>query len=341
MTAAPQANPRFSAASVGVIAGLAATLVNASTGPVIKPLLEGGWSLGAALLLRMVGAALVLSPWLVCAMVRNPRFLRRHWLLITGFGLTGVAGAQLAYFSALERMPVGVALLIMNLAPVLLVGWVWIWTRRSPSRVVLTGTVAAVTGLVLAVDITGAEFDLLGILFALCAAGCLAAYFVVAERTGDSLPPLALAAGGFITGGILTGALCVAGMLPFVAPLVTVHYGNYAVPWFAGIAWVSLVTTAAGYGLSVISASLIGARLASFIGLAEVLFAVALAWMLLSEVPTVIQAVGGALILAGVILVRADPSMPGVTGGISVPLDDTEQQTGNPELIHRKPGQIK
>lgn len=94
-------------------------------------------SLGAALLLRMFGAAIVLSPWLIHAILRTPRFLKQHWILIAGFGLTGVAGAQLAYFSALERVPVGVALLIANLAPVLLVGWAWLRMGRGPSRVVL------------------------------------------------------------------------------------------------------------------------------------------------------------------------------------------------------------
>lgn len=75
--------------------------------------------------------------------------------------------------------------------------------------------------------------------------------------------------------------------------------------------WVALITTAGGYGWSVISVPMLGFRLASFINLVEVLIAVAFAWILLSEVHTVIQAAGGALILAGVILVRADSLFPG------------------------------
>jgi drug/metabolite transporter (DMT)-like permease len=50
----------------------------------------------------------------------------------------------------------------------------------------------------------------------------------------------------------------------------------------------------------------IGSRVASFVGLSEVLFALGFAWVFLAEVPKPVQFVGGALILAGVVLVRLD-----------------------------------
>jgi drug/metabolite transporter (DMT)-like permease len=308
--------------TVGMLVGFASALAFASSGAVMKPLLEEGWSIGAALLLRMGGAALVLSPWLIRAIVREPAFLRRHWMLILGFGLTGVAGCQLFYFSAMQRMPVAVALLIQYLAPVLLVAWAWARTRRRPAPAVLAGTVVAVAGLVLVIDITGARFDLLGTVFALGAALCLAGYFVIAERTGDRVPPLALAGGGLVTGTALIAVLCLVGVLPFVAPAVSVSYAGVSVPWFVAVAWVILVATALGYALGVLAVPRIGARLASFVGLSEVLFAMMFAWLLLGETPTVVQAIGGALILAGVVLVRADASGAGQPKGqaASVPV---------------------
>jgi drug/metabolite transporter (DMT)-like permease len=51
---------------------------------------------------------------------------------------------------------------------------------------------------------------------------------------------------------------------------------------------------------------LLGPRLASFTGLTEVLFAVLVAWLLLGELPTLMQLGGGALIIAGIAAVRAD-----------------------------------
>ena len=82
----------------------------------------------------------------------------------------------------MQRMPVAVALLIQYLAPVLLVGFVWLRTRRAPSRLVLIGSVVAVVGLVLVVDVSGARFDLLGTLLALGAAVTVCVYFTMSER---------------------------------------------------------------------------------------------------------------------------------------------------------------
>ena len=114
-----------------------------SSGPFIKPLLEAGWSLGAALLVRMGVAGLILSPAVFRAIRRQPGFLRRHWKLIAGFGLMPVLGCQLFFFSAMQRMPVAVALLIQYLAPIMLVAFVWLRTRKAPSSLVLWGSAVA------------------------------------------------------------------------------------------------------------------------------------------------------------------------------------------------------
>ena len=306
----PRPTHRGSTAVTGLAIAVASALAFSSSGPFVKPLLDGGWSLGAVLLVRMGLAALLLSPALVRAVLRQRGFLRRHGLLIVSFGLTAVAGCQLFYFAAMQRMPVAVALLIQYIAPVLIVIAVWVRTRRSPSRAVLIGSVVAMAGLVLVVDISGARFDLLGTLFALCAAVCAAAYFVIAGRAGDDLPPLALAAGGLLTGALLMGVLVLTGVLPFAAPSITVSLAGLELPGILPLLWVGGVATTVGYALGVIAVPLIGARLASFVGLSEVLFALGFAWLLLGETPAPVQFAGGALILVGVVLVRMDAGSP-------------------------------
>ena len=292
--------------TTGLIMGVASALAFSSSGPFVKPLLEAGWSLGAALLVRMGVAGLILSPALFRAMRRQRGFLRRHYKLIIGFGLMPVLGCQLFFFSAMQRMPVAVALLIQYLAPVMLVAFVWIRTRKAPSALVLWGSAVAMVGLVLVVDISGASFDLLGTLLALAAAVCVCAYFVISERAGDDLPPLALAASGLLTGASAMGVLCLTGILPFQAPAVTVVLAGTEVPWWMPLLWVAAIATTLGYALGVMAVPRIGSRVASFVGLSEVLFALMFAWIFLAEVPAPIQFAGGALILGGVVLVRAD-----------------------------------
>ncbi len=295
----------------GLLLGLTSALAFSSSGPFVKPLLEAGWSLGAALLVRMGVAGLILSPALFVAMRRQRSFLRRHWRVLLAFGIMPVLGCQLLFFSAMQRMPVAVALLIQYLAPVMLVAFVWFRTRKAPSALVLWGSGIAIAGLILVVNISGASFDLLGTVFALGAALCVCAYFVISERAGDDLPPLALAAGGLLVGGGIMAVLCATGIMPFQAPNVTVILAGAEVPWFIPLIWVAAVATTLGYAFGVMAVPRVGSRVASFVGLSEVLFALGFAWLFLSEVPAPIQFVGGALILIGVVLVRLDATPTG------------------------------
>ena len=56
--------------------------------------------------------------------------------------------------------------------------------------------------------------------------------------------------------------------------------------------------------MGIAGARRLGSTLASFVGLTEVLFAVLIAWVLLGETPGLIRAIGGLLILGGVVAVR-------------------------------------
>ncbi|MFT4214209.1 MAG: DMT family transporter [Microbacterium sp.] len=298
--------------TVGIVLAVISAFAFASSGPLVKPLLEHGWSLSAVLIARMGLAALVLSPALLGAMRREGGFLRRHVRALLAFGLVPVLGCQVLFFSAMQRMPVAVALLIQYLAPVLLVGFVWLRTRRAPARIVMIGSVAAIAGLVLVVDVSGARFDLVGTLLALGAAVCVCVYFAMSERAGDDLPPLALASGGLIVGTLAMGLLAVVGIMPFAAPAVTVTFAGVEVPGILPLLWVGAVGTSLGYGLGVVAVPRVGARLASFLGLSEVLFALGFAWLLLGEAPSPIQLAGGALLLTGVVLVKMDAAGPAV-----------------------------
>jgi drug/metabolite transporter (DMT)-like permease len=67
-----------------------------------------------------------------------------------------------------------------------------------------------------------------------------------------------------------------------------------------------LVSTAIPYVTGIDAARRLGPKLASFISLTEVIFAVMWAWLLLAELPTAWQILGGGIIVAGVALVRLD-----------------------------------
>ena len=88
---------------------------------------------GRRRLVRILVAAAVLIPWRVVQ-------LRGRWSPAApqppAHGrlrpAVAVAGCQLAYFNAVEHVPVGVALLIEYTAPVAVVGWLWLRRGNGP-----------------------------------------------------------------------------------------------------------------------------------------------------------------------------------------------------------------
>jgi drug/metabolite transporter (DMT)-like permease len=183
----------------------------------------------------------------------------------------------------------------------------WAVHGQRPRRLTVAGAAAAVVGLVLVLNLAGgAHLHPIGILWGMVAAVGLAAYIVLSARIDPELPATALAAGGMGFGTIVLVASGFVGVLPMHATFGDVSFAGYRTSWLVPVVGLSLVAAVFSYVAGIGAARRLGASLSSFVGLTEVLFAVLIAWVALGELPTVIQAVGGALIVAGIALVRLD-----------------------------------
>ncbi len=293
----------------GLAIAVLGSLAFGTSGALIKPLLEAGWSPAAAVTARALTAAVVLAPVAIIALRGRWAALWRGRWRVLGMGLVGVSATQLAYFAALQTVPVSTALLIEFLAPLLLVGFAWARTRRMPHPVVLVGSLLAVAGLVLVIG-PGAlrAVDPVGLAFAFTAAIGCAVYFVIAARPSDDLPPVALSAAGLLVGGLALAAIGGTGLLPMSASFGALPLFGGTAPWWVPLLLVAVVSTAFAYAAGITAAGRLGSRLASFVGLLEVVFASLFAWLLLGEQLTPVQLLGGALILGGIAAVRADRS---------------------------------
>lgn len=293
--------------TVGLVFGLLAALAFGMSGAFIKPLLEAGWSPAAAVTVRALLGGLVLLPVaLVALRGRWDAVWRGRWR-IAAMGFIGVAGTQLVYFASLQRIPVSTAILVEYMAPILLVAFVWATSRRVPKVVVLIGSVVSIAGLVLVVS-PGAEgaLDVLGLIFAaLAAIGC-AIYYVVAARPSDGLPPVALAGLGLLLGGVSLGLVGVTGLVPFTFSSADVTMAGAQVPFWIPLLLVAVIATGFSYAASITAAEKLGSRLASFVGLIEVVAAAVYSWLLLGEALTIVQILGGVLILVGIGFVRSE-----------------------------------
>jgi len=270
-------------------------------------LLTAGWTAGAAVTVRIVIAALALTLPALLALRGRADQLRRGKGTLAVYGIVAVAGAQLCYFNAVEHLPVAIALLLEYSGVLLVVGWMWARHGHRPGRLTSLGGLAAVVGLALVLDLLGSRgVDPVGVLWGLGAAVGLATYFVVSSGTDDALPPLVVAWGGLAVGAVALGLAGAAGALPLAAPRTDVTLASSQVSWLVPVLGMSLVAAAVAYLAGILGARLLGARVASFVGLTEVLFAVLFAWLLLAQAPRPVQLAGGALVVAGIVLVRLD-----------------------------------
>lgn len=293
----------LSAAAFGMSGSLATSLLNA------------GWTPGAAVLVRIGIAGLVLAVPAAFQLRRAGRLTSRDSVRLALFGVFAVAAAQLCYFNAVQHLSVGVALMTEYSGTLLVVGWQWLTTRQRPRALTGVGAALAIAGLVLALGVLhDSHVSGIGVLWALGAAVGLAAYFVMSAQVEASLPPLVTAAGGLLVGAIGLAVAAAVGVLPFRASRSEVVLAHAHVSWLVPALGLSLIAAALAYVTGIIAAQRLGATVASFVGLCEVLAAIGFAWLLLGQRLGWSQLAGGALVLAGIALVRLDSLRDAVTG---------------------------
>jgi drug/metabolite transporter (DMT)-like permease len=291
--------------------GLTFALLSAATfatsGPLASALIDAGWTPSAAVAARIAVAALVLTvPALV--QLRGARgALRRGAGPVVAYGVVAVAGCQLAFFNAVQHLSVGVALLLEYLGSILVVGWLWARHGQRPRRLTVIGAGSAVVGLLLVLDLTGStRIDLVGVVWGLVAAFGLATHYLISASTDNSLPALPMAWASMVIGAGLLIGLGATGLLPMHAETADVHLLDRSTSWLVPVLGLALVSAAFAYIAGIEAARRLGAKVASFVGLTEVLFAVLFAWLMLGQLPGPVQLAGGVFIVAGVAMVRVD-----------------------------------
>lgn len=301
----------------GLLFAIGSAFAFGSSGPFAKSLMEAGWSPTSAVTARLAGGAIAMA---IFATVVRPGWLRearQHAQTVVLYGLVPIAGAQLFYYNAVSHLSVAVALLLEYTAPILVVGWLGATTRKRPTNLTLGGVVLAVAGIMLVLGMFGpgglaaAHINLVGVGWGLAAAVCAACYFLMSDKAGAVGPegqapvhPITLAAGGLVVGAVTVAALGASGVMPLVFTANHAVVAGWSTSWIVPVVALALIPTAIAYTLGIVGIARLRPRFASLVGLSEVMFAVLAAWVLLGEAVTVIQGVGGAIVLVGLALAR-------------------------------------
>jgi drug/metabolite transporter (DMT)-like permease len=303
-----------------VLVAVAAFVVNAGVARVV---LTSGVSATELSALRAVGTAAVLLVAILASGRRRTLRVTRHDVVpLLAYGVVGVALLHLTYFVAIERLPIGLALLLEYLAPVLVALWVRFMRREQVRRTLWPALGLSLTGLALVAQVGGAAraLDPWGVLAGCGAAVCFATYFLVGERLVAHRDPVSTVFWGFALASVLWSAI-----VPWWTPLgqaagqsatLPVAIGGATVSLALLVAWVVVLGTLVPFGATTAALRHLPSTTVTVVAILEPVGAALLAWWWFDESLTVLQLLGVVLVVVGIVLalrarrVRAPAPLP-------------------------------
>jgi drug/metabolite transporter (DMT)-like permease len=232
----------------------------------------------------------------------------RLLVLVIAHGLVGVAALQWTYFVAIDRLPVGMALLLEYQAPVIVALWARFGQREQVRPRLWLGLVLAVGGLAAATEVwKGAKFDGLGVLAGLAAAVCFACYFLIGEAGVGALDPLRVILWSF---GVATVVLNVASPITGFDGTLGRHVSllgsldDVSVPLWLVLGWVVVLGTLVPFFAELFALSLIRATTVTVIALLEPIGVSALGWAWFDESLGPVAILGCVAVVAGIVIAQ-------------------------------------
>ena len=259
--------------------------------------------------LALMRASLTLLTLLIVALIYFRRSLNLTWRelpALLGYGLAAMVISPLMFYSAIERVSVGVVLIIEYTAPILIIIWLRIIRGVKIQPAVLGGMLACIAGLALvAMPSDGVMLDGIGMLFGFGAAMALAGGYLLSERALKQRPAIIVSLLGYVAGTLVWIFLAQAWQFPLHLLLQPVGIANtIGIPSVAAF-WLILIIAGPCTvisGLMVLQGiKLLGPARASVVSMVEPVFSAAIAWVLLSEYLSTLQIVGGVLALLSLI----------------------------------------
>jgi drug/metabolite transporter (DMT)-like permease len=316
--------PRAAHPRRGHLQVLVGSTLFAANASVSKVVLDAGIQPARLTALRCLGAAVVLGAVLGLTQPGRLRIAWRDLPTLIVLGLSGAALIQWLYFVAIDRLPVGIALLLEFTGPLLIALYSRVVLRHAIARQVWLALAIALAGLALVAQVWhDAGLDPVGVAAGLAAAACLATFYLLGQRTVEDRDPLNLAFWMFAVAAVFWSVAQPwwnfdVGVLGEKTSLLG-RLDGFDVPVGLALAWVVVLGTLVPYAFNVAALRHISATATGIIGMIEPVTAAAVAWLWLDQVLNATQLAGGALVLVGVTLVQtAQTPAPAATS----PADD-------------------
>jgi drug/metabolite transporter (DMT)-like permease len=263
-------------------------------GNLARYMLDDGVSAMRLSQLRSAGSLLILAAALALTRPERMRIRRSDMPQLAFLGICGLALVHATYYAAIDRLEIGVALVIQYMAPLLLL----LWLRFRHGRRVATSLWGAVglsiVGCALVVRAYDpGSLDGMGIAYAAGAALTFAIYIVAAERAGQRHEPVTTLLWAFAFASVFWA---------IVQPWWGFPFGDTDVLLALGVI---LIGTLLPFICVVAALRHLPAPRAAVAATLEPVLAAIFAWWLHDEHLALVQLVGGAVVLGAVLWVQS------------------------------------
>jgi drug/metabolite transporter (DMT)-like permease len=312
---------------------LSAATLWAVNGTVSKVILQSGDLSSQRLAeVRSTGAFVGLAVVIALLRPRSLRVTRRELPFLLAFGILGLALVQWTYFAAIDRLDIGIALLIQYTAPLMIALWARFAMREHVRARVWTALGLSLVGLALVVDVwRGLTLDGIGVVFAFGAALSFAFYILMAEQGVRRRDPVSLLCLGMFFSSVFWAV--VQPWWSFPAEIVDDdvsllgNLADYDLPVWLLMASVIVLGTIVPFALLVGSLRHLPATRVGIAAMFEPVAATIVAYLWLDEELSGMQLVGALLVLAGILLAQTARERPDSAGAapevrVGAPLDE-------------------
>ena len=235
----------------------------------------------------------------------------KEWPMLLVFGVVGLAMMQWAYSNAVSILPVGIALLFEYTAIIIVPIAARLIFKEKTSRTFWYGVALVIAGLLVVSQIWAGGLKAGGVFFAFLAAFLLAFYFLMGQHSGLSRDPMSTM---FYTMLIATLFWLIANggkASAFEINAVVSLSGNLAgvqAPLWVPLAWLTVMGSFAPMAMGFMALKLTTAAKVSITQTAEPIFAFIFGWLWLGQSISGLQAVGGLLVVAGILYAQRTAS---------------------------------
>lgn len=249
---------------------------------------------------RWIGAFIALAPFALGTLRAQSALLLRHWKLVAAFGATSIAGFNAMLYLALEETTVVQATLISAMLPALVIAAARVFLGQPIGARQVAGVVLSFAGVAVIVA-RGDPQVLLGLvlnrgdLWMLIAVCFWAAQTLLLRFIPQGIDLLAFQLAAFVAGSIIE--------LPFyLDETLRGHPMPLTLTAFLMIAYIAIGASAIGYTLWNLGVLRIGPKAAGYFGNLYPVFGAMLGIVVLGEPLQGYHAIGGAVVLAGILL---------------------------------------